>query len=71
MAREATQKVWIEFQEKIKKLGYHPESISSKRPLLGVLKEVEACAFESIRDLEVFVNKLVPREPASIAKTTW
>lgn len=71
MAKEAAQKVWSNFMAKVKRLGYHPDTLSSKRPLGGVLKEIEACAHESIRELEAFVNRLVPREPASIAKTTW
>ena len=71
MAKEATMKVWNDFLGKVKKLGYHPECLSSRRPLGGVLKEIESCAHESIRELEAFVNRLVPREPASIAKSTW
>lgn len=71
MAKEAAQKVWMDFMNKVKRLGYHPDMLTSKRPLGGVLKEIEACASDSIKELEAFVSRLVPREPASIAKMTW
>ncbi|KAJ3088947.1 hypothetical protein HK102_007578 [Quaeritorhiza haematococci] len=71
MATEAALTVWTSFIEKVRKHGNHPSQINGRKHLRTVLREVEGVANTCINDLETFINRLVPSEPAIIAKEMW
>ncbi|TPX73017.1 hypothetical protein SpCBS45565_g00104 [Spizellomyces sp. 'palustris'] len=71
MAAEAANTVWTEFIDKVRKHGNHPVQINGRKHLRTILREVEGAANGCINELETFTSKLVPNEPASIAKQTW
>ena len=45
--------------------------ITGKKHLRTILREMEGIANECLNQLESFTNKLVPSEPAEIAKEIW
>ncbi|KAJ1533012.1 hypothetical protein HK096_005834 [Nowakowskiella sp. JEL0078] len=71
MAMEAATTVWLDFVDHVKKIGNHPSQITSRKPLKVILREIEGVANGCINELEAFINKLAPNEPAIIAKNTW
>jgi hypothetical protein len=71
MASEAANTVWSDFVDRVRKQGNHPSQISGRKHLRTILREVEGAANTAMNDLDAFVGRLVPSEPAVIAKTTW
>ncbi|KAJ3417561.1 hypothetical protein HDV05_000018 [Chytridiales sp. JEL 0842] len=71
MASEAANTVWSDFVERVRKQGNHPSQISGRKHLRTILREVEGAANIAMNDLDSFIGRLVPSEPAVIAKTTW
>ncbi|KAJ3287746.1 hypothetical protein HK104_008472 [Borealophlyctis nickersoniae] len=71
MAAEAANTVWIDFVGKVRKQGNHPVQINGRKHLRTVLREIEGAANSSINELESFTARLVPQEPAGIARATW
>ncbi|KAJ3328754.1 hypothetical protein HDU76_009342 [Blyttiomyces sp. JEL0837] len=71
MASEAANTVWTDFVDRVRKQGNHPSQVTGRKHLRTILREVEGAANISINDLETFTSRLVPAEPAIIAKTTW
>jgi hypothetical protein len=71
MASEAANSVWTEFISRVKKAGNHPKQINGRKHLRTIMREVEGAANTSLNELESFVNRLVPEEPAKIARQTW
>ncbi|KAJ3196732.1 hypothetical protein HK101_007964 [Irineochytrium annulatum] len=71
MASEAANTVWSDFVDRIKKMGNHPSQISGRKHLRTILREMEGAANSCMNELEGFIGKLHPAEPALVAKTTW
>ncbi|KAI8800537.1 hypothetical protein BJ742DRAFT_685972 [Cladochytrium replicatum] len=71
MATEAATTVWIEFVDRVRKGGNHPSQVTGRKQLRAILREVEGVANNAIGELENFINKLVPSEPAVVAKAMW
>ncbi|KAI8823395.1 uncharacterized protein EV422DRAFT_520900 [Fimicolochytrium jonesii] len=71
MASEAANSVWTDFIAKVRKQGNHPVQITGRKHLRTILREVEGAANLCLNELESFTSKLVPNEPAAIAKSTW
>ncbi|KAJ3105851.1 hypothetical protein HDU97_007495 [Phlyctochytrium planicorne] len=71
MASEAANNVWSDFVDRVRKGGNHPSQISGRKHLRTILREIEGAANSAMNDLENFINKLHPNEPAMVAKTTW
>ncbi|KAI8589480.1 hypothetical protein BDZ88DRAFT_418332 [Geranomyces variabilis] len=71
MASEAANAVWTDFIAKVRKQNNHPVQINGRKHLRTVLREVEGAANACLNELESFTTKLVPAEPATVAKTTW
>ncbi|KAJ3112410.1 hypothetical protein HDU96_004589 [Phlyctochytrium bullatum] len=71
MASEASNNAWSDFVDKVRKTGNHPSQISGRKHLRTVLREVEGAANSCLAELEAFISKLHPQEPALVAKTTW
>ncbi|KAJ3207692.1 hypothetical protein HDU67_007285 [Dinochytrium kinnereticum] len=71
MASEAANNVWSDFVERVRKSGNHPSQISGRKHLRTILREVEGAANAAMTELENFIGRLHPNEPALVAKTTW
>ncbi|KAI8825728.1 uncharacterized protein EV422DRAFT_513985 [Fimicolochytrium jonesii] len=71
MAAEAANAVWTDFIARVRKQGNHPVQVNGRKHLRTILREVEGAANTCLNDLESFTTKLVPAQPAAIAKTTW
>ncbi|KAI8854939.1 hypothetical protein BC829DRAFT_378855 [Chytridium lagenaria] len=71
MASEAANNVWSDFVERVRKSGNHPSQISGRKHLRTILREVEGAANHAMTELDNFIGKLHPNEPALVAKTTW
>ena len=71
MASEAANTVWIEFIERVRKMGNHPSQITGRKHLRTLLREIEGAANQALNDLDSYIGRLVPSEPAVIARTTW
>ena len=71
MASEASNTVWIEFVEKVRKQGNHPVQITGRKHLRTIMREVEGCASAAQNDLEGFVSRLEPAEAAVIGTQIW
>ncbi|TPX32424.1 hypothetical protein SmJEL517_g04469 [Synchytrium microbalum] len=71
MASEAANAAWSEFVEKCRSLGNHPSQISGRKHIKSIMSEVETVAGQARGELEGFVSKLEPAEPAGVAKQLW
>ncbi|KAI9006190.1 hypothetical protein BC832DRAFT_584088 [Gaertneriomyces semiglobifer] len=71
MAAEAANTVWTDFIEKVRKQQNHPVQINGRKHLRTILREIEGAANQCLNELEGFTSKLVPNEPAAVAKQTW
>ncbi|KAI8912732.1 hypothetical protein EDD86DRAFT_188494 [Gorgonomyces haynaldii] len=71
MASEAANTVWLEFVDKVRKMGNHPIQVTGRKHLRTIMREVEGVANVSLNELETFVSRLEPNEPAQIAKQIW
>ncbi|KAJ3006288.1 hypothetical protein HKX48_000201 [Thoreauomyces humboldtii] len=71
MAAEAANSVWTDFIAKVRKQGNHPVQITGRKHLRTMLREVEGAANTCINELEGFTQRLVPHEPAAVARSTW
>ncbi|KAI9362977.1 hypothetical protein DFJ73DRAFT_620638 [Zopfochytrium polystomum] len=71
MASEAANTVWIDFVDRVRKQGNHPSQVSGRKHLRTILREIEGAANQSLNDLETFTSRLVPAEPAAVARHTW
>ncbi|KAI9102857.1 hypothetical protein DFS34DRAFT_610811 [Phlyctochytrium arcticum] len=71
MAAEAANTVWTDFIAKVRKQGNHPVQVTGRKHLRTILREMEGAANTCLNELESFTSKLVPAEPATVARTTW
>ncbi|KAI9209437.1 uncharacterized protein BJ171DRAFT_418838 [Polychytrium aggregatum] len=71
MATDAANTIWEGFVSRLRRTGNHPSQINGRKPLPQIMQEVESAANTAIDELEGFVNRLVPSEPAVVAKTIW
>ena len=71
MAAEAANTVWTDFISKVRKQQNHPCQVTGRKHLRTVLREVEGAANSSKVELDAFTSRLVPAEPATIARITW
>ncbi|KAJ3098400.1 hypothetical protein HDU97_004028 [Phlyctochytrium planicorne] len=71
MASEAANSLWTDFVDKIKRSGNHPSQINGRKHLRVIMREIEGAANSAANDLDAFISRLHPYEPALLAKTTW
>lgn len=71
MAMEAANTMWSDFIHKARKAGLHPQQVNGRKHLRTMLREVEGISNMCLNELESFTSKLVPAEPASVAKEIW
>ncbi|TPX51739.1 hypothetical protein SeMB42_g00870 [Synchytrium endobioticum] len=71
MASEAANAAWSEFVERCRQVGNHPSQVSGRKHIASIMNEVHTIAAEAQDELEAFVSKLEPSEPASVGKQLW
>ncbi|KAL2912516.1 Guanylate-binding protein 6 [Polyrhizophydium stewartii] len=71
MATEAANTVWIEFVDKVRKMGNHPIQINGRKHLRTIMREVEGVANIAMNELDQFVSKLEPAEAAQVGRQVW
>ncbi|KAJ3044205.1 hypothetical protein HDV00_002883 [Rhizophlyctis rosea] len=71
MAAEAANTVWTDFILKVRQQNNHPVQVNGRKHLRTILREIEGAANSSLIELESFTSRLVPAEPAAIARATW
>ncbi|KAJ3094483.1 hypothetical protein HDU96_001660 [Phlyctochytrium bullatum] len=71
MASEAANSLWSDFVDKVKRSGNHPSQITGRKHLRAILREIEGHANSALVDLDGFIAKLHPAEPAQIARAAW
>ncbi|KAI8924845.1 hypothetical protein BC831DRAFT_463415 [Entophlyctis helioformis] len=71
MATEAANTVWTEFVDKVRKMGNHPVQVNGRKHLRTIMREVEGAANAAMNELDAFISKLEPSEPAQIGRQIW
>ncbi|KAI8829985.1 hypothetical protein BJ741DRAFT_621342 [Chytriomyces cf. hyalinus JEL632] len=71
MATEAANTVWADFITRARNSNNTPQQINGRKHLRTILRELEGFANMALIDLEAFTCRLVPQEPASIARIIW
>ncbi|KAJ3235799.1 hypothetical protein HDU81_000155 [Chytriomyces hyalinus] len=71
MATEAANTVWADFIMRARNSNNTPQQINGRKHLRTILRELEGFANMALIDLETFTCRLVPQEPASIARIIW
>ncbi|KAI8622603.1 hypothetical protein BC830DRAFT_1057039 [Chytriomyces sp. MP71] len=71
MAAEAANTVWATFTQRARASGNTQQQVNGRKHLRTVMRELEGYANMALIDLEAFTCRLVPQEPAGIARIIW
>jgi len=71
MASEAAHTQWIDFIHKTRRAHLHPTQVTGRKHLRTITREVEGISNMCLVELECFIGKLYPREPAEVGILIW
>lgn len=71
MASEAANTLWTEFIHKARRAHLHPSQINGRKHLRTISRQLEGISNSCLVELEAFVAKLFPKEPANVALVIW